>query len=287
MLIGKDTRVLVQGITGYQGEFHTARMLEFGTAIVAGVTPGKGGSRVHDIPVFDTVREAVRQRGATAACLFVPARAALDPALEAISEGLDPVVIITEGVPIHDTLQIVSYAAQRHVRIVGPNCPGVTVSKQCKIGIMPNHLFMPGPVGLVSRSGTLTYEILAALNRRQIGQRIALGLGGDPVVGMSFTDALALFQEDPDIGVVVLIGEIGGNAEEDAAAFIKANLTRPVVAYIAGRTAPAGKRMGHAGAVISGATGTAQAKIEALQAVGARVASLPSEVADLVHQALR
>ncbi len=287
MLIGKDTRVLVQGITGYQGQFHTARMLEFGTAIVAGVTPGKGGSRVHDIPVFDTVREAVRQRGATAACLFVPARAALDPALEAISEGLDPVVIITEGVPVQDTLQIVGYAAQRQVRIVGPNSPGVTVSKQCKIGIMPNHLFMPGPVGLVSRSGTLTYEILAALTSRQIGQRIALGLGGDPVVGMSFTDALALFQEDPDIGVVVLIGEIGGNAEEEAAAFIKANLTRPVVAYIAGRTAPAGKRMGHAGAVISGATGTAQAKIEALQAVGARVASLPSEVADLVRQALR
>jgi succinyl-CoA synthetase alpha subunit len=287
MLIGKDTRVLVQGITGYQGEFHTARMLEFGTAIVAGVTPGKGGSRVHDIPVFDTVREAVRQRGATAACLFVPARAALDPALEAISEGLDPVVIITEGVPVHDTLQVVGYAAQRKVRIVGPNCPGVTVPKQCKIGIMPNHLLIPGPVGLVSRSGTLTYEILAALTSRQIGQRIALGLGGDPVVGMSFTDALALFQEDPDVGVVVLIGEIGGNAEEEAAAFIKANLTKPVIAYIAGRTAPAGKRMGHAGAVISGTTGTAQAKIEALQAVGVRVASLPSEVADLVRQALR
>ncbi len=287
MLIGRDTRVLVQGITGYQGEFHTARMLEFGTAIVAGVTPGKGGSRVHDIPVFDTVREAVRQRGATAACLFVPARAALDPALEAISGGLDPVVIITEGLPVHDTLQIVGYAAQRQVRIVGPNCPGVSVPKQSKIGIMPNHLFMPGPVGLVSRSGTLMYEILAGLTSRQIGQRIALGLGGDPVVGMSFTDALALFQEDPDIDVVVLIGEIGGNAEEEAAAFIKANLTRPVVAYIAGRTAPAGKRMGHAGAVISGTTGTAQAKIEALQAVGARVASLPSEVADLVRQVLR
>lgn len=287
MLIGSDTRVLVQGITGYQGEFHTARMVEFGTKIVAGVTPGKGGTRVHDIPVFDTVREAVRERGVTAACLFVPARAALDPALEAISEGLDPVVIITEGVPIHDSLQIVELAARRGVRVVGPNCPGVTVPKQCKIGIMPNHLFHPGPVGLVSRSGTLTYEILAALTARQIGQRIALGLGGDPVVGMSFTDALALFQEDPDIAVIVLLGEIGGSAEEEAAAFIQANLTKPVVAYIAGRTAPAGKRMGHAGAVISGAAGTAQAKVEALQAVGVRVASLPAEVADLVGQALR
>lgn len=286
MLISTNTRVVVQGITGYQGEFHTARMVEFGTAVVAGVTPGKGGSSVHGVPVFDTVREAVEERGANAACLFIPARAALDPALEAINAGLDPVVIITEGVPIHDSLQIVTYATSRQVRVIGPNCPGVTVPSQCKIGIMPNHLFMPGPVALVSRSGTLTYEIVAALTGHHIGQRIALGLGGDPVVGMTFTDALALFEEDPDTHAVVLLGEIGGNAEEEAAAFIKANLTKPVVAYIAGRTAPAGKRMGHAGAVISGAAGTAQGKIEVLQAAGAHVASLPHEVADLVRQVL-
>ncbi len=287
MLIDKRTRVLVQGITGYQGEFHTARMLEFGTAVVAGVTPGKGGARVHGVPVFDTVREAVRETGATAACVFVPARFAMDPAMEAISERLDPVVVITEGVPVHDAFQIVGFAAQRQIRVIGPNCPGVASPGQCKIGIMPNHLFLPGPVGVVSRSGTLTYEIVAALTRRRIGQSLALGLGGDPVVGMTFTDALALFKEDPGTEAIVLIGEIGGSAEEEAAQFIKAHLTKPVVGYIAGRTAPPGKRMGHAGAVISGSEGTAAGKIEALQAAGAKVASLPGEVAGLVAAVLR
>jgi len=287
MLIDARTRVVVQGITGYQGEFHTARMLEFGTAVVGGVTPGKGGTRVHGVPVYETVHEAVHAHGATAACLFVPARFALDPALEAISEGLDPVVLITEGIPLHETLQIVAYAAQRHVRVIGPNCPGLATPGQCKIGIMPNHLFLPGPVGVVSRSGTLSYEIVAGLTRRGIGQSAAVGLGGDPVVGMTFTDALDLFQEDPATQAVVLIGEIGGSAEEEAARFIKSSLRKPVVAYIAGRTAPPGKRMGHAGAVISGTEGTAQAKIEALQAAGAHVAALPREVVELTAKLLR
>ncbi|HTE02568.1 MAG TPA: succinate--CoA ligase subunit alpha, partial [bacterium] len=247
ILIGKDTRVLVQGITGYQGEFHTARMLEFGTRVVAGVTPGKGGTQVHGVPVFDTAAEAVQAAGATAACIFVPARFAKDAALEAIEARLDPVVVITEGVPVHDALQIVEFARRQQVHLVGPNCPGLTVPGQCKIGIMPNHLFAPGPVGVVSRSGTLTYEIVAALTREGIGQSAALGLGGDPVVGISFTEALRMFQDDPHTAAVILIGEIGGSAEEEAARFISAHVRKPVVGYIAGRTAPPGKRMGHAG----------------------------------------
>ncbi len=287
MLIDNRSRVLIQGITGYQGEFHTARMLEFGTAVVAGVTPGKGGMRVHGVPVFDTVHEAVRETGPTTACVFVPARFAMDAAMEAIDQGLNPVVIITEGIPVHDALQILAYAAQHEVRVIGPNCPGITSPGQSKMGIMPNHLFLPGPVGVVSRSGTLTYEVVAALTRRRIGQTLALGLGGDPVVGLTFVDALALFKEDPGTHAVVLIGEIGGSAEEEAAKFIKAHLTKPVVAYIAGRTAPVGKRMGHAGAVISGSAGTAAGKIEALQAAGAKVAALPGEIAELVAEVLR
>ncbi len=286
ILIDKDTRVLVQGITGYQGEFHTARMLEFGTAVVAGVTPGKGGTQVHGVPVYDTVHEAVRATGATAACVFVPARFAKDPAMEAISEGLDPVVIITEGFPVHDTLQVVGYAAQQGVRVIGPNCPGITSPGQCKVGIMPNHLFLAGPVGVVSRSGTLTYEIVAALTRRHIGQSTALGLGGDPVVGVTFTEALQLFHEDPGTTAVVLIGEIGGSAEEEAARFVREHFKKPVVGYIAGRTAPPGKRMGHAGAVISGTEGTAEGKIEALQAAGVKIAALPAEVVQLVAKIL-
>ncbi len=262
-------------------------MLEFGTAVVAGVTPGKGSTQVHGVPVFDTVNEAVRETGATAACLFVPARFAKDPAMEAIGEGLDPTVIITEGIPVHDALQIVGYAGQQGVRVVGPNCPGITSPAQCKIGIMPNHLFLPGPVGVVSRSGTLTYEIVAALTQRRIGQSTAVGLGGDPVVGLTFTEALRLFQDDPGTKAVVLIGEIGGSAEEEAARFIQEHMTKPVVGYIAGRTAPPGKRMGHAGAVISGSEGTAQGKIEALRAVGVKVASLPAEVVPLVSQVLQ
>jgi len=284
ILINKETRVLVQGITGYQGDFHTARMLEFGTQVVAGVTPGKGGIRLHGVPVFETVAEAIPPTGATAACIFVPARFAKDAALEAIEAQLDPVVVITEGLPVHDVLQIVEFARRQNVHLVGPNCPGLTVPGQCKIGIMPNHLFMPGPVGVISRSGTLTYEIVAALTRQGIGQSTALGLGGDPVVGISFTDALRMFQNDPQTAAMILIGEIGGSAEEEAARFISAHVTKPVVGYIAGRTAPPGKRMGHAGAVISGTEGTAGSKIEALQAAGVKVATLAGEVAGLVRE---
>lgn len=287
VLVDRHTRVLIQGITGYQGEFHTARMLEFGTTVVAGVTPGKGGTRVHGVPVFETVVEAVLETGASASCIFVPARFAKDAALEAISARLDPVVMITEGLPVHDALQIVAFARLQGVRLIGPNCPGLTSPGQCKIGIMPNHLFTAGPVGVVSRSGTLTYEIVAALTRRGIGQTTALGLGGDPVVGMTFTEALRLFQDDPHTEAVVLIGEIGGSAEEDAARFLTDAVTKPVIGYIAGRTAPPGKRMGHAGAVIAGSEGTAEAKIEALQAAGARVATLPGEVPEMVDGVLQ
>lgn len=287
VLINRSTRVLVQGITGYQGEFHTARMLEFGTQVVAGVTPGKGGQKAHGVPVFETVEEAVHETGANAACIFVPARGAKDAALESISAGLNPVVIITEGVPVHDSLQVMEHARRSGVRVIGPNCPGVTSPGQCKIGIMPNHLFKPGPVGVVSRSGTLTYEIVAGLTAKGIGQSTAIGLGGDPVVGVSFTEAVEMFHDDAETTAVVLIGEIGGGAEEEAARFLEGHRSKPVIGYIAGRTAPPGKRMGHAGAVISGSEGTAAAKVEALRRAGARVATLPGEVAELVREVLR
>ena len=286
VLIDRRTKVVVWGITGYQGEFHTARMLEYGTSVVAGVTPGKGGQRVHEVPVFETGEEAVRETGGNAACLFVPAAFARDAALEAISVRLDPIVVITEGIPVHDSILFVTLARRQGLTIIGPNCPGLASAGESKIGIMPNLLFEPGPVGVVSRSGTLTYEIVAALTRRGIGQSTALGLGGDPVVGTTFTDALRMFQEDGATRAIVMIGEIGGSAEEDAAAFIRAHVTKPVVGYIAGRTAPPGKRMGHAGAVISGSAGTAEAKIEALRSARVAVATLPGEVAQLVAEVL-
>lgn len=282
VLVGRDTRLLVQGITGYQGGFHTKLMLEAGTRVVAGVTPGKGGGRVHDVPVFDTVEEAVRETGANAGVIFVPARFARDAALEAIAGGLDPVVIITEGIPVHDAIEVVAYARRCGARVLGPNGPGVTTPGQCRVGIMPTHLFTPGPVGVVSRSGTLTYEIVAGLTHAGLGQSTAVGLGGDPVVGTSFVEALQLFNADPDTHAIVLIGEIGGSAEEEAARYIAEHVRKPVVAYIAGRTAPPGKRMGHAGAVISGTEGTADHKVAALQAAGVAVAPLTSGVPALV-----
>ncbi len=287
ILVNEHTRVVVQGITGYQGEFHTRRMLEFGTRVTAGVTPGKGGTTVAGVPVFDTVAEAVEHTGASASCIFVPARAAKDAALEAIAARLDPVVIITEHIPVHDTIQIVAAARAQGVRVIGPNGPGVTSPGRCKIGIMPNHLFRPGGVGLVSRSGTLTYEIVAGLTRAGIGQSTALGLGGDPVVGLSFQEAVALFNEDPETEAIVLVGEIGGSAEEEAAAYIRARVRKPVVGYVAGRTAPPGKRMGHAGAVISGSEGTAGAKVAALEAAGVRVVDLPGRVPEALAALLR
>lgn len=261
-------------------------MREFGAKVVAGTTPGKGGATVHGVPVFDTVAAAVRETGATASVIFVPARFAKDAAMEAIASHLDPVVIITEHLPVHDAVEVVGYAADQGVRVVGPNCPGLASPGRCKMGIMPNPLFRRGPAGVVSRSGTLTYEIVAALTRAGIGQSTALGLGGDPVVGMTFQEAVGLFGSDPETNVVVLIGEIGGAAEEAAARFIADGFPKPVVAYIAGRTAPPGKRMGHAGAVISGTEGTAASKIEALTAAGVAVADLPGQVVDLVRARL-
>jgi len=287
VLVGRDTRLLVQGITGYQGTFHTGLMLQAGTRIVAGVTPGKGGAKVHDVPVFETVDEAVRATGAGASVIFVPARFARDAALEAVASRLDPVVIITEGMPVRDAIEVVTYAARQGVRVLGPNGPGVTTPGQCRVGIMPTHLFAPGRVGVVSRSGTLTYEIVAGLTRAGLGQSTAVGLGGDPVVGMSFVDALKLFNADPETHAIVLIGEIGGRAEEDAAEYIAAHVKKPVAAYIAGRTAPEGKRMGHAGAVISGTEGTAAHKIQALEAAGVAVAPLVSRVPALLLERLR
>jgi len=286
ILVNEQTRVLVQAITGYQGEFHARRMLEFGTNVVAGMTPGKGGQSVAGVPVFDTVAEAVAQTGVNASCIFVPARGAKDSALEAIASRLDPVVIITEGIPVHDSIEIVAAARAAGVHVIGPNGPGVTSPGRCKIGIMPNNLFAQGGVGLVSRSGTLTYEIVAGLTRAGLGQSTALGLGGDPVVGVTFQEAVALFANDPETQAIVMVGEIGGAAEEEAARFIKASVRKPVVGYIAGRTAPPGKRMGHAGAVISGSEGTAQAKIAALEAAGVRVVDLPGRVAEVVRSLL-
>ncbi|MBI4279932.1 MAG: succinate--CoA ligase subunit alpha [Armatimonadetes bacterium] len=287
VLIDENTRVLVQGITGYQGEFHTKQMLAFGAKVVAGTSPGKGGTRVHDVPVFDTVAEAAVETGANASCIFVPARFAMDAALEAIAARLSPVVVITEHIPVQDAIQVMTYARQKGLRVIGPNCPGITSAGKAKIGIMPNHLFRPGRVGVVSRSGTLTYEIVAALTQAGIGETTAIGLGGDPVIGTTFVDALELFQKDPATEAIVLIGEIGGSAEETAAAYIKARVTKPVVAYVAGRTAPPGKRMGHAGAVIAGTEGTAASKVEALSAAGAVVAELPGQVVGLVKAHLR
>jgi len=287
IIVGRETRLLVQGITGYQGMFHTGLMLQAGTRVVAGVTPGKGGTAIHGVSVFETVDEAVRETGANASAIFVPARLARDAALESIASRLNPVVIITEGMPVRDAIEVISYAAAKGVRVLGPNGPGATTPGQCRVGIMPTHLFTPGHVGVVSRSGTLTYEIVSGLTRAGLGQSTAVGLGGDPVVGMSFVDVLELLNVDPDTHAIVLIGEIGGRAEEDAAAYIAGHVKKPVAAYIAGRTAPEGKRMGHAGAVISGTEGTAAHKIQALESAGVAVATLVSGVPGLLQERLR
>ncbi len=282
ILIDENTKILVQGITGHQGQFHTRSMIQAKSHVVAGVTPGKGGMLVESVPVFDTVEEAVASTGATAAICFVPAANTKDAVFEEIEAGLDPVVIITEHVPIHDAVQIVTFAKERGVRIVGPNTAGLISPGKCKMGIMPTHIFLPGNVGVISRSGTLTYEIVSHLTRNGLGQSTALGLGGDPVVGLSFIDALSLFMSDEETESLVLIGEIGGSAEEEAAQYIQQRVQKPVVAYIAGRTAPPGKRMGHAGAVISGTSGSADSKISALRAAGIPVAELPKDIPQLL-----
>ncbi len=286
ILINKDTRVLVQGITGRDGSFHTKLMLEYGTKIVAGVTPGKGGSDYLGIPIFDTVREAVKKTSPNASIIFVPPQFAVDAIYEAADNGISLIVVITEGIPIHDMIKVKNYLDKKGTRLIGPNCPGIITPNECKIGIMPSHIFRRGRIGVVSRSGTLTYEIVNQLTINGFGQSTAVGIGGDPVIGSKFVDILKLFNEDDETDAVILIGEIGGTDEQDAAEYIKKEFKKPVLAFIAGRTAPPERRMGHAGAIIAGSEGTAEEKIKAFESAGVKVASLPEEVPKLLSKLL-
>jgi succinyl-CoA synthetase alpha subunit len=285
ILVDERTRVVVQGITGKEGTFHSLRNKASGTAVVAGVTPGKGGQSVDGIPVFDTVVQAVRETGANTSLAFVPPRFATDALYEAADAGVSLVVCITEDIPVRDTAAALAYLRSRGVRLVGPNCPGVISPGHANVGIIPYELAAPGSIGLVSRSGTLTYQIMHELTQRGLGQSTCVGMGGDPVHGVGFVDALQLFQADPDTTGVVVIGEIGGSDEEEAARFVAERMTKPVVAYVAGFSAPPGKRMGHAGAIVTGSSGTAQAKAEAFEAAGVRVGRNPTEVAELMQRA--
>ncbi len=282
ILADSNTTLLVQGITGREGLFHTEQMIEYGTCVVGGVTPGKGGEWVLGKPVFDTVKSARESTGANATVIYVPAAFAADAIYEALDAEIELIVCITEGIPVRDMMQVRARLDQSNSRLVGPNCPGLLTPGQAKVGIMPGHIAMPGNVGVVSRSGTLTYEVVYALTQRGIGQSTCVGIGGDPISGTSFIDVLHLFEDDPQTEKVVLIGEIGGTDEEQAAHFIATDMTKPVVAFIAGQTAPPGKRMGHAGAIVEGGSGTAAEKIAALQAVGVKVAEHPEQIADLL-----
>jgi succinyl-CoA synthetase alpha subunit len=283
IVVDSSTKVVIQGITGYQGTYHSAAMRDFGTKVVAGTRPGKGGEKVNGIPVFDTVPEAVNATGANTSCVFVPAPNCKAAAIEAIGAGVRTVVIVTEHVPVLDAIQVVAVARSRGVTVIGPNCPGVASPGKAKVGILPSMIFRPGNVGVVSKSGTLTYEIVNAITEQGIGQSTCVGIGGDRVSGTSFIDVLSLFQKDPETKQIVLVGEIGGTAEEEAAEFIEAHVTKPVVGYIAGRTAPPGKRMGHAGAIIARGRGTAESKIKALEVAGVKVAKLPTDVPVLLQ----
>jgi len=282
ILVDRSTRVLVQGITGREGSFHTRQMLAYGTRIVAGVTPGKGGQVVEGVPVYDDVLTAVCQTAANTSVLYVAAPQAVDAILEAADGGSSLIICITEGIPVWDMIRVVRYLQGKPLRLLGPNCPGVTTPGVAKVGIIPGHIHLPGPVGVVSRSGTLTYEIVWALTQAGLGQSTCLGIGGDPINGTSFVDVLRLFEEDPQTRAIVLIGEIGGSAEEEAADYIAAHVSKPVAAFIAGRTAPAGRRMGHAGAIIAGGTGKAEDKIAKLRVAGVLVADYPEQVAELL-----
>ena len=280
ILVNKNTRLLGQGITGREGLFHAGLMLEYGTRLVAGVTPGKGGDWILDgkVPVFDSVKIAVETTGADTSVIFVPARYAPDAIYEAADGGISLIICITEGIPVQDMMRVRRYLDELGIRLVGPNCPGLLTPGQVKVGIIPGDIAIPGDVGVVSRSGTLTYEVLYAMKQRGLGASTCVGIGGDPVNGTSFIDVLGMFEDDPQTDRVILIGEIGGTDEERAAEFIADHMTKPVVAFIAGRTAPAGKRMGHAGAIVEGGGGTADGKVQALQAVGVRIASHPDEI---------
>lgn len=282
ILVNKNTRLIVQGITGREGMFHAEQMIAYGTNVVGGVTPGKGGQWSVGAPVFDSVRDAVRATEANTSIIYVPAAFSPDAIMEAVDAGIELVICITEGIPTLDMVKVRAYVDQSDSRLIGPNCPGLITPGQAKVGIMPGHIHIPGNVGVVSRSGTLTYEVVAALTARGIGQSTAVGIGGDPIIGSTFIDILRLFEEDPETEQVVMIGEIGGTDEEEAAAFIREQMSKPVTGFIAGQTAPPGKRMGHAGAIISGGKGTAAEKVQVLEAVGVRMAKQPTDIAELV-----
>src|SRR5690554_1967068 len=278
VMVDETTRLIVQGITGSVGSFHTEQMIAYGTNVVGGVTPGKSGQKVHGAPVFDTVAEAVAETKCNATVIYVPPPFAADAIMEAADAGVELIVAITEGVPVQDMITVVRYLKDKNVRLLGPNCPGVISPGKCKIGIMPGHIHLQGKVGVVSRSGTLTYEAVGQLTALGIGQSTCVGIGGDPINGTNFIDILALFEEDEDTDAVIMIGEIGGNAEQDAAAWVKANMSKPVVGFVAGATAPPGKRMGHAGAIISGGEGTAADKQDAMRDAGIAVAPTPADM---------
>lgn len=285
--VDRNTKILVQGITGREGSFHAEQCLKYGTQVVAGVTPGKGGTTALDkIPVFNTVLEAKQKTGATVSVIFVPPPFAADAIMEAVDADLDLAICITEGIPVKDMLQVKRFMSGKRTRLIGPNCPGIISPEQCKIGIMPGHIHKRGPVGVVSRSGTLTYEVVHQLTQLGIGQSTCVGIGGDPVNGTNFIDCLAAFEADPETKAICMIGEIGGNAEEEAAEYIKGHVSKPVVCFIAGQTAPPGKRMGHAGAIISGGKGTAKEKMEALRAAGIRVCDSPAVMGETVKEAM-
>ena len=286
VLVGKQTRLMVQGITGKEGTFHTRQCVEYGTRVVAGVTPGKGGRDVDGIPVFDTVAEAVEQAGANTSVIFVPPPFAADAVMEAAAAGISLVVCITEGIPTLDMVKVWNFLGQRNTRLIGPNCPGIITPGECKIGIMPGHIHTPGPVGVVSRSGTLTYEAVDQLTRLGLGQSTGAGIGGDPIVGTNFIDMLALFEADPQTEAIVMIGEIGGTAEEEAAEFVRGHVSKPVVSFIAGQTAPPGRRMGHAGAIIAGGKGGAAEKMAALRDAGIHVVDTPVTIGEKVKEVL-
>ena len=287
ILVNKNTRVICQGITGEQGTFHTRQMVEYSTKMVGGVTPGKGGIKVDGIPVFDTVDEAVRKTKANASVIYVPAAFAADAIMEAVDAGIELVVCITEGIPVLDMVRVKRFMEGKKSRLIGPNCPGVITPDECKIGIMPGHFHKKGKIGVVSRSGTLTYEAVDQLTRLGLGQSTCVGIGGDPVNGTNFIDVLEMFEKDKDTDAMVMIGEIGGTAEEEAAEFVRKNVKKPVVGYIAGVTAPKGKRMGHAGAIISGGKGTADEKFEAMTKAGIKVTKNPADIGSTIKQTLK